>query len=315
MAINTLVPTSSSTVNAKTFNISASYTTYKNSATYSAGGYTVTTNPSTAQVNIQIVNSSSILVDTNTTSGSVSFTIPSDGTQLFIRDTSGSTNTSVTISQTSTLISGAALSGTLDTVTNTSTYNQTGLLYVMTVGGGSGGYTVNFSNDGAGGGGGGSGFISGGLVYTNTATSVTIGSGGNAGSGAGGSTSFGNLVSAAGGNSPGQVNANFGGNGAGNGGQGRSGGSAGDSGNASVANFKSITNGTTGGGGGGAVNAGGTGAGSGIGTGGNGGSTSAASNAGTGYGAGGGGGAYASNNTFRLGSAGSQGVVYVLRGF
>ena len=105
----------------------------------------------------------------------------------------------------------SSTSGTLDTITTSGTYNQTGPAYVVADGGGGNGGNANGNYNGASSGGGGAGGITASFYQLTGSTSVTIGGAG------GGTTTFGNL-SAAGGNN--------GGNGEGGGG---SGGAAGGS--------------------------------------------------------------------------------------
>jgi hypothetical protein len=336
MAISSLVAAESSSVNAKVFQIAEAYTTYEINDTFAAGGYTVTTSPSTSQVQVQFLDASSILSDSTTVSGTVSVSIASDATRLLIKDTSGATNTTVTITYTSTNASGAEISGTLDTLTNTQTYNQTGLLYVLAVGGGGGGAcSADNNNNFSAGGGGGAGGVSGGLTFVNTSTSITVGSAGTgsintqANGNAGGNTSFGNLFSVTGGTGGAAGGISQGSGGGGGGAGGSPGGGTGGlgasqpfgrnstTGNASTQVFQSVKSGTNGGGGGGGVpgynRQPSTGSGSGIGTGGTGGYNTAAT-AGSGFGAGGGGGGNGGGNSIQ-GADGSPGVVYVLRGF
>jgi hypothetical protein len=308
---------------AKIFQIAAAFTTYEINDTFLAGGYTVTTSPATVQVRVQFINASSVLADQTTVSGTISFKIESAATQVYITDASNATSTTVTITYTSQNASGSALSGTLDTITSTQAYNQTGLLYPVVVSGGGGGRP----GSGNGGGGGGGGGISGKILFTNSATTATIGVGG-AQSTDGGASSFGNLISVNGGKTPGVNNPGAGGAsgtpGSATGGDGNI-TSSGASGSVNTTRFTSVVAGTNGGGGGGAFGnngSGGAGAGSGIGTGGSGGNTSNspnlpnAGNAGTGYGAGGGGGGRNNNSeTNAAGAAGTSGVIYVLRGF
>lgn len=297
---STIFPIASTSTgpNSWAFTCTAALTKYKPTQTFATGVYTMTTSPSSSQATVTFYNGTSIIYETTTVSGTVTFNLGTAATGVYLSTDTGS-SVVVSISLTANSLSGTSLSGTLDTVTSTSTYNQTGQLYVVAYGGGgSGGCGSN--TDGNGGSGGGGGNLTGKILYTNTATSVTIGTGGTATNGqanglAGGTTNFGNLVSATGGyagvtrtnslNEP-----------------------------AITANHPSVQSGTNGGGGSGNGNYGtGNGTGSGVGTGGNGGNGNGAGNAGTGYGAGGGGGG--KGNPGGNSGAGSPGVVYVLRGF
>lgn len=324
MAISTYpAPSAGSSVAGKAYTLTWQ-NVYKTTDSFSSGIYVITTSPTTYQARVEFVLSNNTVVTATTTSGTVTVSLGQAATEVYLHAlSSDGTGTILTITQTAAAINVSNYSGTLDTISTTSTYNQTGKLYVVAVGGGgNGGQSTSNSNAGAGGGGG-SGAITGKLVYTNAATAVTIGTAG------GGTTNFGNLVSAVGGQ-----NGSNGGDGQGNGGSGGSsyGGSGGkgalngaqpqnsNAPEASASPYISIIgNITTGGGGGGGASgkAATNGAGSGIGTGGNGGSTLGVNggNA-TGYGAGGGGGgARGAGEINTTGGSGTAGVVYVLRGF
>lgn len=325
MAISVFpAPSAGSSVAGKAYSLTFQ-TVYKTTDSFPAGIYVVTTSPTSYQAKAEFVLSNNTVVTATTVSGTVTVNLTAAATEVyFTLLDAGGNGTILTITQTAGAINTSNFSGTLDTITSSGTYNQTGKLYVVAVGGGgNGGGSTNNSNAGAGGGGG-SGDLVGALVYTNTATTVTIG-------GAGGTTSFGNLVSAAGGGN-GRLGGDQGGGGGNSGGAyGGTGGiggrnnnsTIGTNGNASAMPYVTIKSGTTGGGGGGgAGNSGGNtggstpagnGGGSGIGTGGNGG-VDANGNAGTGYGSGGGGGGARSNVLYN-GGAGAPGVIYVLRGF
>jgi hypothetical protein len=294
------IATSSTGPNSWAFTCAAALTTYKPSQAFSAGVYTMTTSPNTTQVTATFYDGTSIMYETTTISGTITFNLGTAATGVYLKTDSG-TDVVVSIGLTSNSLSGTSLSGTLDTITTTSTYNQTGQLYVLAFGGGgSGGCGSN--NDGNGGGGGNGSNPSGKILYTNTAISITIGAQGAASSGqgvglAGGTTSFGNLVTSSGGNG-GVTRTNN------------------RNGSAIPANHLSVqagTNGNGGSGSGGSYGGAGNGGGSGVGTGGNGGTGNGAGNAATGYGAGGGGGGQ--QNPGGNSGAGSPGVVYVLRGF
>jgi hypothetical protein len=285
--------------NSWAFTCAAALTKYKPSQAFAAGVYTMTTSPNTSQATVTFYNATSIIYETTTTSGTVTFNLGTAATGIYLSTNTG-TDVVVSIALTSNSLTGTSLSGTLDTITSTSTYNQTGQLYVVAYGGGGSG-GCGYNNDGNGGGGGGGAGPQGGLVYTNSATSITIGAEG-AGRGqnqqtgiAGGSTTFGNLFTSSGGGA-GALRAN----------------SAG--GATFTANHPSVQSGTNGDGGSGNGNYGtGNGGGSGVGTGGNGGNGNGSGNAATGYAAGGGGGGRQSPGGGS--GSGSPGVVYVLRGF
>jgi len=284
---------SGSTVNTTYWTIPVTRTQYKSNVVLSPGIYQITTYPTSTIAYVEFYDTNDLnTLSTQTASGTVSVNI-ADTTAYMIIYTNGSDNTLVGITLTG--LSGSyfpTISGTLDTITSSGTYNQTGMLYVLVVGGGGGG-------GGAGGGaygflGGGSGGISGKLIKTTTATTVTVGSAGtangNGGGNSGGATSFGNYLTANGG-----VYGSGGSPGGGN-----SGGSN-YNGNVALNLWQSIKSGTTGPGADYWNNAPDTGGG--IGQGGQ------RGGAASGYGAGGGGGNYSGS-----GGPGSPGVIYVIRG-
>lgn len=322
MGISVLNPAAAaSSINAKSCIVTGAYTTNKIVDTFGVGTYTVSTSPNDKQVWARFSDSSgTIIADVTTVSGTISATLTSAASVVYITDTSASTSTTVTITLVATNSSSSALSGTLDTITNTSTYNSTGLLYVLAIGGGGGGSGGSTYNGRSGGGGGGA---SANFVYTNTATSVTIGSQGNAGvtadqfvpGNAGGTTSFGNLITVNGG--AGGIESS---SGAASGTPGNAnGGMEGSTAEENTVRVSSLAVGTNGGGGGGGRNGnGGDGRGSGIGTGGRGGGANNSSTVATGYGAGGGGGAgiYGTNQlSNKYPTNGTQGIMYIRRGF
>jgi hypothetical protein len=289
---------SGSTTNTTYWTIPVQKKQYKSAVTYAPGIYQITTYPTSTDAYVDFYNSSDeLILSTVTVSGTVSVNLASSPAYMIVY-TYGSDNCLVGI----TLTGGngtysSNLSGTLDTITASGTYNQTGLMYVMVVGaggggGGAGSNTYGYPAGGAGG-------LDAKLLTVNTATSVTVGargnSNGNGNGNAGGATSFGNYLTANGGGSK-------------NGGTPRGGiGGAGYSGEGppteTINLWNSVKSGTNGGGGADGGGNRGTGVGSGIGTGGNIGGSA------TGYGAGGGGGGYGG-----VGGNGTQGVVYVLRG-
>lgn len=302
-------------------------TTYLNTQAFETGVYTVSVTPSTTQVSFSFVDASSTLVTGQTTSGTASFQLATPATGVYLTTITASvTDTVVSIEKTADALAPDDIgNGTLDTITATGTYNTTGLLAVLVIGGGAAGGRgiAGAFNQGAGNAGGRAGFINAGFVYSNTAQTVTVGAKGVAAttntdsSTSPTNSSFGNLVTATQ-SSPIWTNAN--------------------TANTTTRKFASWNgNSTTGAGGNGSFYTGAgngdlkNGGGSGIGTGGNGGGNAdfggtetnanptTAANAGTGYGAGGGGGSNAGNNApnavGKFGKSGSDGVVYVLRGW
>lgn len=295
---------------------------YRSLGNFGAGVYEISVAPTSTNAQIQFASGSSILATLTTSSGIVTGQISSDATQVYVRTLNGgSSNVVVTIKKSAASLSPLNVgNGTLDTINTTQTYNQTGFLSVLVISGGAAGTRgLSIGNGQAGGGAGGrAGFINGGVVYTNTATTVTIGAKGTAAttttsnSTSPTNSSFGNLITAAE-SSATWVNAN-------------------NSGSTSGAFPSFVTAGTstTGSGGDGAgifanYRPRGTAGGSGIGTGGLGGgptngygsNSTNPGQAGTGKGSGGGGGggntgALSANN---LAGDGTDGVVYILRGW
>ena len=327
-----------STLSTNGFQVPLANTQYQVSGTtFDAGTYKITTFPTTSQATITFGTSAGVQLITTTIDGTVTVNLGVNATYSTIYINTG-TNIIVSIERTADILTGVSISGTLDTITTSGTYNQTGKLFVVAIAGGEGGGSGGANGAGGwtsdeygGGNGGTSGAWATYLGYSNTAQTITIGTGGNGQAAltgsptgitrgnAGGTTSFGSLAVAN--NANVNLNKGLGGNG----------GNGGDT-SASVTLFKNIGNITTGGGGSGAqsgssgsdntqsaygARGAGTGLGSGIGTGGNGAPNfNVAANAATGRAAGGGGG-YGRTSRYNgsAGAAGTGGVVYVLRGF
>lgn len=326
-------PTTSASEDGFSYTLSTALKQYKLTQTFAPGIYRISTSPA-YDVLVEFLLGDNTLVSTTTSSGTINFNLASSCSDTTITLLSGS-DTIVTFDKIATSISGAELSGTIDTITSTSTYNQTGKLYVLAVGGGGGGSGSDNANYLSSGHGGGAGGHTVGYVYTNAPTSITIGSGGNGvarsenlvrhniDANSGGATSFGNSITASGGTGGGAPRNGS----AGQTGNIRTGGSGGGNDDTNgrgvevVSNRKTIKDGSNAGGAGGKRDGGTAWAsrGSGIGTGGSGGNTpSGDGNSGTGYGAGGGGGGFNGNvggTGFSGGGNGTSGVVYVLRGF
>ena len=308
--------------------LSAKNVTLIQDQAFEAGSYTVNCAPTSTDVTVVFTDATSVLTTQVTVTGTISFTLASPATKVLItaKNTATIFPTIVSIEKTGNSLTSTDIgNGTLDTINATGTYNQTGLLSVLAIGGGSFGLSTQSAN--AGSPGGAPGNMAFGTVFTNTATTVTVGAKGVARNNTDGSdtaatnSSFGNLIET-------NTTSTFITRGAGGGGT----SSNGNPGNASQTFASFNTTSTNGGGGAGAgANgvAGGAGAGSGIGTGGSGGESSGAGSANhvgnspggdaTGKGAGGGGGPGKGNNIAagvnNLGGDGSDGVVYVLRGF
>jgi hypothetical protein len=324
MAISVFpAPTASggSSVAAFAATIPALQTTYEHINNFEPGVYTISVAPSSTNAKITFHSDSAFLSSVSTTSGTVSLQLSTAATKAYITTRAGgSTNAIVTISKTANVLSPDDIgSGTLDTITTTGNYNQTGLLGVLVIGGGAGGDRGSNASR-VGGAGGRAGFINGDVVFTNSPTLVTIGAGGagqtwNTDGRTPGNSSFGNLVTANSANN--QEFAN------GNGNAGTQQDSLPGNSSAVFPSFNGSS--TTGGGGAGNSENHGVfpiGGGSGIGTGGTGGSNNVGGKDATGRGAGGGGGRgiyrpdlNGANSNIIAGGNGSPGVVYVLRGF
>jgi len=296
MAISVLPIVTSVSENAIAATVPTSAKQYKVAREITSGIYTITC-PSTVNATVSFLTGTTI-VEAVTVSGTVRVHLASAATELYFEINTG-TNVVVTVTKTAAALTVTEISGTLDTVTTTSTYNQTGKLWVLCVGGGGAGSFSNATTNYQGLPGGQGGAVVDKMVFVNTSTSITIGAGGVPGGANAGTTTFGNLVSATG----------------------QSGG-----GGEAINNATSVKTGTNGAGGSGATgtNTKNPGAGSGIGTGGAGAATTTSNSltggngeTGTGYGAGGGGSVASGNVGFGAAGAGSgtAGVVYVLRGF
>lgn len=276
------------------------------------GVYEVSVSPTSSIGIIQFFNGSTYIGQTTTVSGIINFNLATPANRIMVQ--SNNVNDVVTIALAANLVVSNTISGTLDTISTSGTYNQTGLLWVLALGGGGGGgggkngYQANSA-------GGASGTMS--MFYgdVNSSTSVTIGTGGNGsppntGGLAGTTTSFGTYAVAKGGDGGGGPT--FGGGAA----------TGTNSGTVIVASvgaggtqnhpYRVVKDGTTGGGGQpfpSAVSGGGSGIGTGGGNSGNNGTNA------TGFAAGGGGAGTSNGHNPGTGGNGTGGVVYVLRGF
>jgi hypothetical protein len=292
-----------------------------------AGVYNVITSSSTATV--YFYDGGTLLATISATTSNVELNLATAAKQVAI--VAGTANINVTITKTFRTLASTSVSGTLYTITATSSNysiptSTLGKQYVMCVGAGGGGGRGSPNNTAWPGSGGGSGaLVTGGTQLSGT-ISVTIGAKGNSAtnvSNSGGTTSWGNYVSAPGGSGGNEGEQGNNAGGAGGSPNGGAGGAASQNNvngapgvaSTSPSNFAWIKSGTTGGGGAGTLaytsGNGGAGAGSGIGTGGTGGRMNVrAGTAATGYGAGGGGGAGGDNNG--NGGTGSDGVIYLI---
>lgn len=330
MAISKLQPVSTaSTPSAFSVTVAAANNPQKVVKNVDSGVYTITVSPTSSTAIVSFVSGTSFIGTTTTSSGSIVYNLATPATTVYIQ--SNNANDVVTINLTASAPVNTALSGTLDTITTSGTYTQTGLLWVLAIGGGGGGSgfgTINANQMGCGGGAGGLAMFYGNVTGSTTVTIGSAGTGGalnNAGT-SGGTTSFGSYAVATGGGGAGLNSIYPGIGGTGTTGTATAGG--GNGGNQTGSNpgivvpniWTGIKNGTHGGGGGGGNgNTGGPGQGAGdggIGRGGNGGANGSVGAAATGYGSGGGGGGQDNVGGNRTaGGNGSPGVVYVLRGF
>lgn len=292
----------------------AANTAYSVPVSMDPGLYTITCVSSTI-ANVTFYRNNTPIATVTTSSGTVDYVLGQSATTLLFYTNTG-TNITINFERKFYALPTGAVSGTLDTLTTSGTYTQTGRAIVLGIAGGQRGAdgsicgVVNACGGGSGGASGGTFGPS--QVELTGSTAYTIGAGGSGSSHAlGGNTTFGALTATSGGA----------------GSSGVQGGGVGFGSPSAIGPWPPVIgSGTTGGGGKGGwfyetyfVN-GSPGAGSGIGTGGTGGNTTGTSPAGsataaTGYGAGGGGGGSlrASSGTTGTPSNGTQGVIYVLR--
>jgi len=298
--------------------MAAMQTTYEHIQAFPAGIYDIVVVPSTTNCHVVFIDDTSVLTSVSTTSGTVAAQLNTAATRVYVTGlTGGTAGAVVKMTRSAAILTPDDIgNGTLDTINTTGTYNQTGILSVLAFGGGASGNRGNVGYGGAGTGGA-PGGVAFGTVRTSAATTVTVGSKGvaanfNTNQVAPTDSSFGNLLTSS-------TNSFF-----------------------YVANTSNIFtsfngNSTTGRGGNGVgtlpygqtPSGSSAGLGSGIGTGGTSGvatggnaanhNPSVRGTAGTGKASGGGGGNNAGNNNSnaagRLGGDGTDGVVYVLRGF
>ena len=273
----------------------ASQIAYQSNVSLIVGTYTITCVSSTIAYVTFFASNGSVIGSTNTTSGTVTYNLATEATKIHYYTNTGS-DVVVSIQLTGIGLVTSAVSGTLDTITTTGSYATTGNLYVVAWGGGGAG---SQSSSGANGAGGSTGNIAEGLIVTTSATTVTLGAGGVGTNASGGSTTFGGFLTATGGASTGA--------------------------SSSYPLRRFVKNGFPGtggtgcrdlGGGGTAGRSDGTAGVGSIGVGGNGGSQASrnGTNA-TGYASGGGAGGFLDGTAAGTGGNGTQGIVYVLRGF
>jgi hypothetical protein len=181
---------------------------YSSTMNLNPGIYTITCTTTTI-AHIDFFSDNTLIGTARTVSGSVSFNLSTAADNIRFYTNTGSSIT-INIAFTGIAAITSAPSGTLDTLNTTGTYNQTGKLYVVTVGGGGGGGGgVGTNNVGNSGGSGGAGGVANAAITANTAISYVIGAAGNGGNagtgnlgnpgGTGGLSSFGNTLTANGG--------------------------------------------------------------------------------------------------------------------
>jgi hypothetical protein len=290
------VTSSSSGINASAITAASAFVVYEGIQTFDPAIYTITCASATI-TNIQFLSNTSTLITSGVTaSGTISINLASTADRIRLWTNTGS-NVVVTITKTASALTNQ-FSGTLDTITSSTTYTQTstsGFAYFLMGGGGGGAGSANQQY--GGGSGGGSGGFRSGIVALTGSMPIVIGAFGALRS-AGGSTTFAGLTcTGGGGGADGGGNATGGAGGTPDGSAGGgtpAGGSpygSGGGGGGITSPFTFITNGTT------------------FGIGGNGGGESTNTSAG-GLSAGGGGGASSKGYT---GQPGGAGVVYILR--
>lgn len=241
MAISVFPAPVTSSVNSNAITCTLANTVYEAGLSLTSGVYTITCASGTIATVEFYSGISNLITTAKTSSGTVTINLASSVDRVRVWTNTGS-NIVVTITLTASALSNR-FSGTVETITSSTTYNTTapsGYAYVMVCGaGGAGGYYA--ANQGGGGGAGG---VAYGLIPWSVPVSITIGSGGVANGGSGGATSLGNIVANGGG---GGSNNTVGGNGGtfsgiangqnGVGGSGTSGGL-----NPSPYNFFAVTN-------------------------------------------------------------------------
>lgn len=314
MSINVYPIASESSASAFSGTATTSSTLYEATQSFDPGVYRITCVSSTIST-VQFFSGNTMIGEAITSSGTVDINLGSSVSKIRFYTNTGS-NIIITITLIAASLSTSTFNGTLETLTSTQTYTQTGAAYVVAVGAGGGGgaYTTNGSFLA---GGGGSGGIASSFIELTGNVSVVIGAQGNKGVGAannaqsgnaGGSTTFGNLTANGGGGGAydsGYLDSGRAAAGTPGGGRGGLGYSHNNNGNAESsqsAKYSFVKSGTTGGGAGAAgYPANVSPSGSGIGTGG------IYNAAASGYGAGGHGGR--GNDA----GNGTQGVVYLMR--
>ena len=190
------VAASSSGSTASAITCTAANTMYEAGLDLTPGIYTITCASGTIAT-VQFFSNVNTLVTTGvTSSGTVTINLASSVDRIRVWTSTGSSIV-VTITLTAAALTNR-FSGTVETITSSTTYNTaapSGYAYVMVCGGGgAGGYYG--ANVGGGGGAGGVGY---GLISLSVPVSISIGAGGVSNGGSGGTTNFGNIAANGGG--------------------------------------------------------------------------------------------------------------------
>ena len=133
---STIFPVAStSSINSNAYTVANPLYQYKANTTLTPGIYTITSYPTSSVATVSGYDASNNFLSASTTGGTVTWNLTTTIANPMIYTNTGS-NVIVTITLTAAPLTGSSVSGTLDTITTTSTYNQTGKLYVLAVGGG-----------------------------------------------------------------------------------------------------------------------------------------------------------------------------------
>lgn len=318
MAISVYPVPVTSSLNASAITAASANTLYEGRATFDPAIYTITCASGVITNFTFLSGDLTEILSGVTVSGTVAVSTASTADRIRLWTDSG-TNTVVTITKTASALTNQ-FSGTLDTITSSTTYTTTGTAYAVCVGGGGGGCGANVNG---GGGGGGSGAITSKLVTLTGSMAIVVGAAGGAQAN-GGTTTFAGMSAGGGTGSTAYTRPSPGGaGGTATGGTFNIAGAAGTAGHIQTGGAKNgvatgtavytfVKAGTTGSGGGSGNSSSSPGGGSGIGTGGTGAGYNQNGGSATGYGGGGGGACTVSGNP-GSGGAGSPGVVYILR--
>ena len=138
MATTIFPEATTSSINSNAYTVANPLYQYKAATTLTPGIYTITSYPTSSVATVSGYDASNNFLSVSTSSGTVTWNLTTTIANPMIYTNTGS-NVIVTITLTAAPLTGSSVSGTLDTITTTSTYNQTGKLYVLAVGGGGGG--------------------------------------------------------------------------------------------------------------------------------------------------------------------------------